>query len=100
VPLEFSKESNLVLNFCYSFRVPDFNFNDVGIWATLSFESGDHFCMVPWNSIFGLQSSTLAQSASWFKDFSKSEAEESPFCNEPETKDNIIAFDFGRHDNI
>lgn len=60
VPLDYAKERNLILNFAYDFHVPDFNFNDVGIWATLSFSSGEHFCMVPWDSVLGMYCETLA----------------------------------------
>ena len=92
VPLEFSKEKELILNFCYDFHVPDFNFNEVGVWGTLSFESGDHFCMVPWTSVFGLQSAVLAQGVAWFNDFSGEFANEEPAAKV--AKDNIINFDF------
>lgn len=71
VPLEFSRQGDLRLNFSYDFHVADFNFNQVGIWATLSFDSGEHFCMVPWTSVYGMQSIRINQGAVWFEDFPK-----------------------------
>jgi stringent starvation protein B len=69
VPLEFKQQGDLRLNFCHHFHVPDFNFNEVGVWATLSFDSGEQFCMVPWASVYGIQSAVLNQGAVWFEHF-------------------------------
>lgn len=71
VPLEFSAQGDLRLNFSYNFQIPDFNFNQVGVWATLSFDSGDHFCMIPWSSIYGMESKKQNQGAIWFESFPK-----------------------------
>jgi hypothetical protein len=69
VPVEFSKEGDLRLNFSYDFQIADFNFNQVGVWATLAFDSGEHFCMIPWTSIYGMQSAKLNQGIVWFESF-------------------------------
>lgn len=69
VPLEFSTQGDLRLNFSYDFHVPDFNFNQEGIWATLSFDSGEHFCRVSWASIYGLESAQMNRGAVWFESF-------------------------------
>lgn len=71
VPLEFSTQGDLRLNFSYEFQIPDFNLNQVGVWATLSFDSGEHFCMVPWSSIYGMQCEKLNEGAVWFESFPK-----------------------------
>ncbi len=47
----------------------DFNFNETGVRATLSFDSGEQFCMVPWSSVYGIQSAILNQGAVWFEHF-------------------------------
>jgi hypothetical protein len=66
---EFITRGDLRLNFCYDFHIPDFNFNEVGVWATLSFDSGEYFCMIPWEHVYGLQSAKLHQGAVWFESF-------------------------------
>lgn len=68
VPDEFKSEGDLRLNFCYQFHIPDFNFNEVGVWATLSFSSYDQFCMVPWESVYGIQSLPGDEVALWHND--------------------------------
>lgn len=71
VPKEFSDRGDLRLNFSYDFLVPDFSFNEVSTWATLSFDSGEFFCSVPWTAVYGLQSEKLHQGAVWFDSFPK-----------------------------
>lgn len=98
VPLEFSNQGDLRLNFSYNFDVPDFNFNQVGVWATLSFDSGEHFCMVPWTSIYGMQSSELNQGAVWFESFPKDYDQEEvlgfteSMCQTPLDNHNVVEF--------
>lgn len=69
VPPEFKDRGDLRLNFCHDFRIADFNYNDVSIWATLSFDSGEFFCVLPWSVVYGLQSEQLHQGAVWFESF-------------------------------
>lgn len=69
VPPEFSNKGDLRLNFCYDFRIADFNFNDRAVFATLSFDDGEYFCMVPWAAVYGIQSAHLQQGAVWFEEF-------------------------------
>lgn len=64
-PAEFANNEFLSLNFANEFQVHDFNYNDKGVWATLSFDSGDHFCYVPWSSVVSLYSPTLGEVRSW-----------------------------------
>jgi hypothetical protein len=71
VPMEFSGQGDLRLDFCYQFYVPDFNFNEEAVWGTLSFDSGEFFCQVPWISVYSLQSAKLSQGAVWFEYFPK-----------------------------
>ncbi len=69
VPTEFADRGDLRLNFSYDFMVADFSFNEQQVWATLSFDSGEYFCAVPWKSVYGLQSEKLHQGAVWFDSF-------------------------------
>lgn len=69
VPPDFKAAGDLRLNFCYDFHVPDFNFNEEGLWATLSYPQGDFFTKLAWSCIFGMQSQELGQAAAWFDDF-------------------------------
>jgi len=65
VPPSFRGESQLVLNFAYAYRVPDFGFDDHGIFATLTFPEGYFYCFVPWESILSMHSEALKKSAVW-----------------------------------
>ncbi len=69
VPKEFAGRGDLRLNFSYDFLVPDFSFDDDNVWATLSFDSGEFYCFVPWRTVYGLQSEVLHQGAVWFDSF-------------------------------
>lgn len=71
VPPEFRNRGELRLNFCYNFHIPDFIFNAHVVQATLSFDSGEYFCVVPWKSVYGFQSKELNQGAVWFESFPK-----------------------------
>ena len=71
VPLEFVDQGDLRLNFCHDFLVPDFNYNNDSVWGTLSFDSGEFFCRVPWKCVYGMQSIKLSQGAVWFESFPK-----------------------------
>lgn len=108
VPPAFAGHSELILNFSYDFHVPDFNFNDVAVWATLSFDDGEYFCMVPWPSVLGMQSAALVKAARWFVDFDEvsDESENSQSENEldllPQTRSQgkVISFDFNNKKTI
>lgn len=40
------------LNFSRRYNLPDFGYDEVGVSATLSFDEGYFYCMVPWSSVF------------------------------------------------
>lgn len=61
VPDQFAGTPQLHLSFSYGFHVEDFEFDSDGIRATLSFDAGDHLCVVPWTSVYALQSRELAE---------------------------------------
>lgn len=56
VPDEFKDEFRLNLNFCFSFGIPDFEFDDRGVRASLSFGGVDVRCEVPWDAVYMLRS--------------------------------------------
>ncbi len=68
VPDEFKNQGDLRLNFDYAFHIADFNFNEVGVWATLAFDAGETFCMLPWECVYGIQSLAIQEIALWHQD--------------------------------
>lgn len=114
VPQEFACRGDLRLNFCYDFLIPDFNSNYLGVWATLSFDSGEFFCLVPWESVYGLQSAKLNQGAVWFESFPKDQDQiavlgfSEDMCEslpvgdiqeiEPTPTNNVVELDFSKKD--
>lgn len=65
IPKEFINQNILHLNFSHDFHIADFNFNEHFVWATLSFDSGEHFCKVPWETVISMSSPVLQQSVKW-----------------------------------
>lgn len=61
VPEQFTGTPQLHLSFSYRFQVEDFEYDDDGIRATLSFDAGDHLCIVPWDAVYALQSRELSE---------------------------------------
>lgn len=111
VPPEFKDRGDLRLNFCRNFFVPDFNFNEIAVWGSLAFDSGDFFCRVPWKWIYGIQSAKLSQGAVWFESFpndldqvqvlgfSEDMCDPVPAVLEEDDapKENVIALDFSKN---
>lgn len=56
VPQMFSDEMRLNLNFCHTFGLPDFEYDEWGVRASLSFSGVDHWCDVPWSSVYMMRS--------------------------------------------
>ena len=54
VPEHLSGQRNLVLNYSYRYQIPDFDFNDEGVIASLSFKGVQFQCVVPWDAVFGI----------------------------------------------
>ncbi|MBH1988753.1 MAG: hypothetical protein I8H75_03305 [Myxococcaceae bacterium] len=40
------------LNYSHRYNLPDFGYDEAGVSATLSFDEGFFYCMVPWISVF------------------------------------------------
>lgn len=56
VPSRFSDELRLNLNFCHMFRIPDFEYDEWGVRASLSFSGVDHYCDIPWEAVYMMRS--------------------------------------------
>ena len=52
VPLAYVETSVLVLNFSYKYNLPDFAFDEEGVSATLTFDEGYFYCLVPWTAVY------------------------------------------------
>ena len=52
VPSQFSKSVHLSLNYSYRYNLPDFAFDEEGVSATLSFDEGYFYCLVPWEAVY------------------------------------------------
>jgi len=59
VPKRFAGALQFHLNFSHRFRVPDFAYDDLGVRATLGFDTGDFKCVVPWNAVYAMSSQVL-----------------------------------------
>lgn len=56
IPANFKGGPQLILNFSHRFNIPDFAFDERGVRASLSFDSGDFFCQLPWSAVYIMQS--------------------------------------------
>lgn len=61
VPAKFRGMLQLNLSFSHRFHIADFEYDDLGIRATLSFDTGDHKCIAPWSSIYAMSSEALEE---------------------------------------
>ncbi len=56
VPEMFTDELRLNLNFCHLFGIPDFDYDQWGVRASLSFGGVDHWCDIPWEAVYMMRS--------------------------------------------
>lgn len=97
LPKEFEKSKFLSLNFCHKFGIADFSFNENAVWATLLFDSGEHFCRIPWVAVLAIRSNTLKKLAIWLSDFPKHLDFKEIFgfsLNEHDKKNNVLYIDW------
>lgn len=52
VPSAYAQNRSLGLNFSYKYQLQDFAFDDQGVSATLSFDEGYFYCLVPWEAVY------------------------------------------------
>lgn len=97
LPKEFENHKFLSLNFCHKFRIADFSFNENAVWATLLFDSGEHFCRIPWSSVLALRSNVLKKLAIWLSEFPKHLDFKEVFgisLKEDDKKNNVLYLDW------
>lgn len=56
VPPQFRGELRLNLNFCHMFGIPDFEYDEWGVRASLSFGGVDFYCDIPWTAVYMMRS--------------------------------------------
>lgn len=76
VPPSHKGDFQLGLNFSHLFRLDDFDYDEVGVRASLSFSGQPFFCDVPWSSVFLIQSH-VTNEAELFQDAVPAELVES-----------------------
>ncbi len=69
VPEQFRGTPQLHLNFSLRFRVEDFDYDEAGIRGSLSFDSGEYFCVIPWPAVYGLWSKSLTERVTYRESF-------------------------------
>lgn len=61
------------LNFSYRFGISDFEVDEKGIRASLSFRGVPHFCDIPWSAVCAIISEKTDQAFAWINAFTKAE---------------------------
>lgn len=56
IPEGFRGDPQLGLNFSHRFGISDFDYDEQGVRATLSFQGNGHYCDIPWGAVFMLRS--------------------------------------------
>lgn len=65
VPRQFRGVPRLILNFSHNFHIPDFAYDEQGVRATLSFDTGDFFVQIPWDAIYAMMVPKTKEAAMW-----------------------------------
>lgn len=52
LPDQFADQFRLNLNFDHLFGIPDFDYDDDGVRASLSFGGVDRWCDIPWSAVY------------------------------------------------
>ena len=65
VPRQFRGVPRLVMNFSHNFHIPDFAYDEQGVRATLSFDTGDFFVQIPWDAIYAMMVPKTKEAAMW-----------------------------------
>ena len=71
VPTRFGGELQLNLNFSHRFGLEDFDYDDVGVRASLSFGGTPAFCDLPWTAVYGMTSHIDGERLLWPDSFPK-----------------------------
>jgi stringent starvation protein B len=68
VPVRHTCDEWLVLNYSYRYGIADFTFDDVRVFASLSFQGRPVGCSVPWEAVFAITDATRTQGLLWRDD--------------------------------
>ena len=71
VPPRFSEDHQLRLNFSLKFYIDDFEYDDYGVRASLSFNKVPYYCEIPWDAVYALNSQAVEQGVMWPDDVPK-----------------------------
>ena len=75
VPSNFRHERILRLNFSYRFGIADFQVDERGVRASLSFAGVPQFCDIPWGAVVALSREVTDEIYVWVEDFSLDQLE-------------------------
>lgn len=70
VPIQFQNLPILRLNFSYRYGLEDFEIDEKGLRASLSFRGVNQFCDIPWSAVLGISSNITDELYLWAEDFS------------------------------
>lgn len=70
VPSQFRNLPILRLNFSYRFGIADFQVDERGVRASLSFGGTNYFCDIPWGAVLALSSEPTDEFYVWVENFS------------------------------
>lgn len=65
VPSKLAGELQLNLNFSHRFGLEDFDYDDDGVRASLSFGGQPFFCDLPWSTVYGMTSHVDGERLLW-----------------------------------
>jgi hypothetical protein len=65
VPAKLAGELQLNLNFSHRFGLDDFDYDDDGVRASLSFGGQPFFCDIPWTTVYGMTSHVDGERLLW-----------------------------------
>ena len=65
VPPRFADDFQLRLNFSHKFYIDDFEYDEYGVRASLSFNKVPYYCDIPWLAIYALNSQAVEQGVMW-----------------------------------
>ncbi|MBL90577.1 MAG: hypothetical protein CMH56_02030 [Myxococcales bacterium] len=65
VPPRFADDFQLRLNFSHKFYIDDFEYDEYGVRASLSFNKVPYYCDIPWQAIYALNSQAVEQGVMW-----------------------------------
>jgi len=68
VPSAHLDNPAMALNLSYRFQIPDFRVDDMGVFASLSFNRIPHSCCIPWEALYAMRSHVDDTMHVWVED--------------------------------